>query len=183
MSLDRLFATGVRWSGHDYVVVGEIDHGATTSPGLGALSISPAGAVGTLHNIRKPIDNDRAERPSIASNGSEFLVTFTAFEPPTFGGFFPIPGGSGGRALRLSQSLDRIGSEIETDFVDTVTSTAIASNGNEYLALAVNDKALDSVRIASDGTILGRRRINPDESLILTTQVDPSILGGLIVTQ
>ena len=172
--LDHLYPTGVVWSGHEYVVVGEIDHGALNSPGLGALSISASGTAGALHNIRKPVSDDRAERPSIVSSGSDFMVTFTVFEPPINGGFFFIPGGSGGRAVRLSQSLDPVGAEIETDFVDVVSSTAIAWNGSEYLALAVDDQALDAVRLSPNGTILGRRRINPDEKAKLGT---PSVIA------
>jgi hypothetical protein len=165
----------VAWSGHDWVIVGEIDRGALNSPGLGALSI-PAGSgpADALHNIRKPIADDRAERPTIAANGSDFLVAFTAIEPPTFGGFFPIPGGSGGRAVRLSASLDPVGSEIETEFVDAVTSTAIAWNGSEYLALAVDDQVLDAIRIAPDGKVLGRSRINPSEKAKVGT---PSVIA------
>src|SRR5204862_8288369 len=96
------------------------------------------------------------------SSGDDFLVHFTWWQPPGSFCFFPVPALPGAHALRLSPSLDRIGAEIEIAPADAVTSTPVAWNGSEYLALAVNYDRLDGVRVARDGKILGRTRVNPD---------------------
>jgi hypothetical protein len=160
-----LIASSVVWGGRDYVLAGEIyPNGVAISPGLGALGISPAGVVGALHNIRPPAGGDRAELPSIASSGSDFLVTYTWWEP---GCNCPFPAiiGSGARALRLSSSLDAMGTEIKTYPASAVTSTPLAWNGTIYLGVSVDYFLVDAVRIAPDGTLLGRTRLNPNAEL------------------
>jgi hypothetical protein len=164
IGLGPFAATGLTWSGHDYIAVGELNPFALVSPGLGIVSISSSGTAGTLRNIRPPLDGDRAERPVVVSNGDELLVTYTWWEPPCFFCFFPVPSGSGARALRLSQSFEAKGPEIKAYPADAVLSTPLAWNGSEYLALAVDYYWVDAVRLARDGTVLGRSRLNASDT-------------------
>src|SRR5262249_42081071 len=74
--------------------------------------------------------------------------------------FFPVPSLPGAHSLRLSSTFDRIGAEIQDADPDAIVSTAAAWNGSEYLPLAVNYHWVDAIRVASDGTILGKTRLN-----------------------
>ena len=186
LGFEKFVPTGLAWSGHEYVAVGDLDPSAQVSPGLGVVSISASGVAGGLRNIRPPVDEDRAEKPSIVSTGDGFLVTFIWWEPPCiFGCFFPVPPGSGAHAIRLSPSLDRVGLEIAAYPADTVSATSMAFNSDESILLVVNDTRLDAVRIARNGTVLGKTRINentPNKTAKLGTPAIIPFQSDFIVT-